>query len=324
MSSDVRTHPLRHAADHADIVSLHTASGAEIELMRTWYRTQVFPRHTHDYFTLGVMLHGVGTLWYRGADRTTQRGDVVVIPPGEVHTGGLGRGTGILSYLAVHLPPDVLAAAAAAQGIRGGRAPDFASVIIHDPAVGAALRRLDAVMRTAHDTNAAVPARDGEPVERMDDGAADDALSAAIGLLVRRHARPVSSASDTPPSPTREPNLVRIAREIIEDCYAENAQTSLRALARRAGVTPFHLVRIFTQTLGLSPHRYLVQTRIRRASEFLARGVPSSFVAAMTGFVDQSHLTTQFKRYVGTTPASYQRCVGPSAHAETARRAAEY
>lgn len=232
-----------------------------------------------------------------------------MIPPGEVHTGGLGRGKVILSYLAVHLPADILATAADAQGVRGGRAPDFASVIIHDPAVGAALRRLDAVMRTTHDPKGGMPPRDGETAERMDDGAADDALSVAIGLLVRRHACAVSSASETPPSPTREPNLVRIAREIIEDCYAENAQTSLRALARRAGVTPFHLVRIFTQTMGLSPHRYLVQTRIRRASEFLARGVPSSFVAAMTGFVDQSHLTTQFKRYVGTTPASYQRCM---------------
>jgi AraC-like DNA-binding protein len=41
----------------------------------------------------------------------------------------------------------------------------------------------------------------------------------------------------------------------------------------------------------------------------LARGLPSSLVAAMTGFVDQSHLTRQFKRYIGTTPALYQRCV---------------
>jgi AraC-like DNA-binding protein len=45
----------------------------------------------------------------------------------------------------------------------------------------------------------------------------------------------------------------------------------------------------------------------------LARGFSSAFVAAVTGFVDQSHLTTHFRRYVGTTPASYQRCLGRSA-----------
>ncbi len=69
-------------------------------------RPQVFPRHMHDCFTVGVMLRGAGTLWYRGANRVTHRGNVVVIPPGEVHTGGVGRGTDVLSYLAVHVPAD--------------------------------------------------------------------------------------------------------------------------------------------------------------------------------------------------------------------------
>jgi AraC-like DNA-binding protein len=144
-------------------------------------------------------------------------------------------------------------------------------------------------------------------MRRVDLATADHALSAALGLLVRRHAETAPSASAR--TPAREPELVRVARDIIEDCYAGNAQTSLRALALQTGVTPFHLVRVFTQAVGLSPHRYLIQTRIRRATQFLASGIPSSFVAAMTGFVDQSHLTTQFKRYVGTTPASYQRSV---------------
>ena len=112
-----------------------------------------------------------------------------------------------------------------------------------------------------------------------------------------------------------EPVVVKTVREIIDDCYADTEQTSLNALAARVGVTPAHLVRLFTETTGLSPHRYVVQTRIRRAEELLASGMSSSFVAAMTGFADQSHLTTQFKRYVGTTPAWYQRCrtIRPSA-----------
>jgi AraC-like DNA-binding protein/quercetin dioxygenase-like cupin family protein len=280
--------------DHAEVAALHTASGASVELMRTWYQTQVFPRHTHEYFTLGVVLRGAGTLRYRGIERMTHRGDVVVIPPGEVHTGGLGRDAHVLSYLAVHVPADVLATCADAEGFRGGRAPDFSSPIIHDQGVGAELRRLDVVIGTTQGASAA----------------ADDALSAAIGLLVRRHAdgAPVSAAR----APARVPEFVRLVREIIDDSYADNALTSLESLARRAGVTSFHLVRVFTEAMGLSPHRYVVQTRVRRARQLLARGVPSSFVAAMTGFVDQSHLTTQFKRYVGTTPALYQRSVAPT------------
>ncbi|HEY2162424.1 MAG TPA: helix-turn-helix transcriptional regulator [Gemmatimonadaceae bacterium] len=86
-------------------------------------------------------------------------------------------------------------------------------------------------------------------------------------------------------------------------------RTSLKALSLHTGVFPFHLVRVFTRAVGLSPHQYLVQTRIRHATRLLAQGVPCSFVAAMTGFADQSHLTTQFKRHLSITPASYQRCL---------------
>src|SRR3954471_11407695 len=83
--------------DRADAVAVRTTSGAAIELMRTSYRTQVFPRHTHEYLTVGVVLEGVGAIWYRGANRTTRQGDVVVIPPGEVHTGSVGTGATFLS-----------------------------------------------------------------------------------------------------------------------------------------------------------------------------------------------------------------------------------
>ena len=299
MAPAQRSHRADSRVDHADIVVLHTASGTRIELMRASYQRQVFPRHAHEYFTLGVVLRGTGTLWHRGAERMAYRGDVVVIPPGEIHTGGPARGAGGLSYVALHLPDDVFAIHDGARRFHGGCVPDFAVAVIRDPAIGAELRRLDAAIRAAQVGNVA------------DDGTADDALCSAIGLLLSRHAEAARENEITVPA--REPDLVRVTREVIADCYADKSQTSLRALACRAGVTPCHLVRVFTRTVGLSPHRYLVQTRVRRASQLLARGFPSAFVAAVTGFVDQSHLTTHFKRYVGTTPASYQRCLGRGA-----------
>ncbi len=284
--------------DHADIVSLDTASGDRAELMRTSYQRQVFPRHSHDYFTLGLMLRGAGTLWHRGAEHIAYRGDVVVIPPGEIHTGGQTRGTTVLSYLAVHLSTKLFAAYASADESGGERVPYLSAGIIRDKIVAAQLRRLDLVMRGVQGAAA------------IDDGIVDDALHAAIAQLLRHGETPLSSPSL---ARTREPEFVRIVREVIADCYADNTQTSLRALAVQVGVTTSHLVRVFTHSVGLSPHQYLLQMRVSRASTLLAQGVQLSFVAAMTGFVDQSHLTTQFKRFVGTTPASYQRSVSARA-----------
>src|SRR5690348_8854131 len=103
--------------DRADVVVVELA-GAHVEVLRTVYRTQRFSRHSHDAYTLGVGLRGVGSIWHRGATHMRRHQDVVVIPPGEVHTGGVGPDSDVLSYLAVYVPADVMSACAHANGVR--------------------------------------------------------------------------------------------------------------------------------------------------------------------------------------------------------------
>jgi AraC-like DNA-binding protein/mannose-6-phosphate isomerase-like protein (cupin superfamily) len=269
--------------DRAEIASLPTSFGP-VEIMRTSYRQQTFSKHSHDYWTVGVMLEGRGTLWYRGAEHVSAAGDVVVIPPDEIHTGGVGRGAEVLSYLALHVPPSLLSAAAA-HAVPDAERIAILSPVVQNPVVAALLHRLG-----AHASS--------------NDGSTIDAL---LTRLLQSLLAPASSVTPTVAQPAlTTPHFVRAARDIIEACYADSSRTSLGALSRSTGVTPFHLVREFTASTGLSPHRYLVQTRVRRASDLLATGMPVSLVAASTGFADQSHLTTQFKRYVGMTPAAYR------------------
>ena len=265
--------------DRAELAYLPTSLGEPVEVMRVSYRRQSFPRHSHDYYTIGVMLGGRGTMWYRGAEHLSVAGDVVLIPPGEIHTGEVARDADVFSYLALHAPPSLVAAAAAENGMAEGAVAAFRSPVIRDGAIAAALCRLGALMKS------------------KDVSAIDDLLTQLIGALVT----PALADSHSPTLPP----FVRRAMSIIEASYADPTRTSLLALSRSTGVTPFHLVREFTASTGLSPHRYLVQTRVRRACELLSTGMSVSLVAASTGFADQSHLTTQFKRYVGMTPAAY-------------------
>jgi AraC-like DNA-binding protein/quercetin dioxygenase-like cupin family protein len=285
------TAPENTESDRAEVVAFRSPSGAPVEVMRTWYRTQSFPRHTHEYFTVGVMLSGIGTLWSRGTTHTLRRGDVVIIPPGEVHTGGLGGTDDVLSYLAMHVPDDVVSLCASTYDAPPPAVHASHALAIRDRAIATELRRLDNAM-------------DG----RIDRRAADDAVTRTIDLVVGRLLR--QHAGDDNRSARSQPGFVQRVQTIIEDCYADGTRMSLLSLAAEAGVTPFHLVRAFTRAVGLSPHRYVTQTRVRRARALLAAGMSPSFVAASTGFVDQSHLTTQFRRYVGTTPAAYQRARG--------------
>jgi AraC-like DNA-binding protein/mannose-6-phosphate isomerase-like protein (cupin superfamily) len=296
--------------DQARIVKVGSGFGKNVEVLRTAYQSQTFARHTHDTYTLGLVLGGAGTFWCRGAERLASKGDVVVIPPGEVHTGSVGTGVDSLSYLAVYLPVELAAMHAEAAGARSGKAPEFGAVVLRDPTVRRAYRTLDRAIVSADSLHRGRVSRDAGAAADFDDGAVEEAVSVAITELIRRHAQQrTPDTLERGRGIVRESRIVRVVRDVLEDSYAKADETSLHALAQRTGVTPFRVIRAFREATGLAPHQYLVQVRVERARQFLADGAVPSLVAAMTGFVDQSHLTYHFKRHLGITPGSYRRCV---------------
>jgi len=82
---------------------------------------------------------------------------------------------------------------------------------------------------------------------------------------------------------------------------------ALQELARVVNLSPFHLARVFRQTVGLPPHAYQTRLRLVQAKTLLAQGYDVGFVASETGFCDQSHFTQQFKRHYQVTPGSYRK-----------------
>ncbi len=79
---------------------------------------------------------------------------------------------------------------------------------------------------------------------------------------------------------------------------------SMESLARLAGVLTHQFARAFKRRVGQSPHQYVLQRRIDAARQLLAAGEHSiADISYATGFSSQSHMTTTFKRELGTTPA---------------------
>jgi AraC family transcriptional regulator len=77
---------------------------------------------------------------------------------------------------------------------------------------------------------------------------------------------------------------------------------NVATLAGIAGRSPFHFTRIFTRSVGISPHRYVVHLRLQRAVELLREGDAGfAEIAARTGFADQSHLSRWVRRAFGVT-----------------------
>ena len=79
-------------------------------------------------------------------------------------------------------------------------------------------------------------------------------------------------------------------------------------LAAVAGVSTSHFAKAFRQSVGETPHRFIVRQRVEHAQKLL-RGEGSeinlSEAAFQAGFSSQSHLTRCFRAVCGLTPGEF-------------------
>ena len=84
-------------------------------------------------------------------------------------------------------------------------------------------------------------------------------------------------------------------------------EIGLDELAQVACFSTFHFSRVFANTMGLPPHRYLSQLRLERAKTLLAlRRTSIAEVALASCFSSQSSFTRAFRRATGVTPMAYR------------------
>jgi len=78
-------------------------------------------------------------------------------------------------------------------------------------------------------------------------------------------------------------------------------------MAAPLGLDPFTFARRFKLGTGMTPHQYVIRCRIRRAMRLLARGeLTLAEIALEVGCACQSHLTTLFRKHLGTTPGAFR------------------
>ena len=79
-------------------------------------------------------------------------------------------------------------------------------------------------------------------------------------------------------------------------------------VARELGLSPDYFRHVFTEKYGMGPRQFLVQTRLQRAAELLAHsGLPTKEIASQCGFTTDRYFCTSFRRFTGTTPASFRK-----------------
>jgi AraC family transcriptional regulator len=96
--------------------------------------------------------------------------------------------------------------------------------------------------------------------------------------------------------------------EFIDDNLAR--ALPLSELSAEAHMSPYHFSRLFKESTGVPPHRFVVQRRIDRACALLLEGHLSiDAIARAVGFRTRSHFSMMFHRLTGTPPTVY-RAVG--------------
>ena len=82
----------------------------------------------------------------------------------------------------------------------------------------------------------------------------------------------------------------------------------LEGAAKEAALSCFHFLRVFANVLGVTPHQYLVRSRLRHAAGLLAaEGRSITDVALDVGFADLSNFVRTFHRAAGVSPRAFRR-----------------
>lgn len=257
-----------------------------LELLQATYVQQHFAKHMHECFAIGVIERGVLKFHYRGENWMAPAGSVNLAIPGEAHDGSAGSKEG-WTYRMFYLDPLLLAQAVhELSGIRK-QSPSFTAGIIQDAFLAEQVRDVHRLLEVG-----------GLPLLEQ-----EERLFMLLTLFISRHA----DHGFTCKRVGKEPQAVKLARGFLEENYTENV--SVKDLARRCHLSPFHFIRVFKAHTGIPPYLYLKQVRMKKAKVLLAKRLSIAAIAHEIGFTDQSHFSRQFKQMTGITPHQYSNII---------------
>jgi AraC-like DNA-binding protein len=268
------------------------ASAPGVERAEVYLSTCAFEPHRHDTYAIGITTAGVQTFRYRGTLRVSLPGQLAILHPDETHDGAAGTDDGF-GYRVLYIAPELVR-----DALDGGPLPFVA----------------DPVQKPTQATRLLVS------LLTESDGPVSDLARVEIAATIADALRTLSGRRDDG-RVTIDVRAVELARDYLAAHARE--QTRASTLEEITGTDRFTLARHFRRALGTSPDRYRTMRRLALARTAIENGLPLAQAAAHAGFSDQSHMTRQFRRTYGLTPARWTALTaairGPGTTARTAR-----
>lgn len=255
-----------------------------LELLRATYYTHEFTPHYHDGFAIGVIQKGAQKVKYRRANIIMPEGTVCVLNPNEIHTGKPATEAG-WAYRMFYPDVEILKEISSEIAEYESDVPFFSKTVIKDDILLNQILKMHILFEDKNTPKLVLQSVFHSTVANIIIKYAD------IHVLKRE--------------PPQVHSSVEKARDYIEAFYFQDI--TLKELSNIACLSPFHLLRIFKQAIGIPPHVYLLHKRIEKAKELLLKGINIASIAYETGFADQSHLTNTLRSFVGVTPNQFRK-----------------
>jgi AraC-like DNA-binding protein len=146
----------------------------------------------------------------------------------------------------------------------------------------------------------------GELAQAAADGRSDVGLDEVGQVFASRFVEVVSGRPHKPVATPARDRRRAVETALWIDAHSHQ-QIDLEQAAGQAGISPFHFLRLFSSVLGVTPHQYLVRSRLRHAARLLAdNDISITDVAYDVGFGDLSNFVRTFHRAAGVSPRRFR------------------
>ncbi|HEX7683048.1 MAG TPA: AraC family transcriptional regulator [Trinickia sp.] len=261
----------------------HIAEMPGLVLGTAQFTTFSFDRHFHLDYHIGLVTGGVQRQRFRGKTVLIGPGCISLMPPGEIHDGVIESDRGY-TLRTFRLSSDLLGSVA--EEVSGAhREPELAGALLEDPELAMQFVRLFEVMRTS-----------GEGASI----AVQSEWLRLMNLMLTRSRAIVPQRTTGALSPAQW-------QRVKDYCFAHlSEKITLDALAQLCDLGRFQFLRQFKQTIGMTPHAWLLRLRLEQACALLSRSSHTiAEVAQGVGFYDQSHFNRAFRQAFGVAPSNY-------------------
>jgi AraC-like DNA-binding protein len=244
-----------------------------------------FEKHTHDTYSVGIMLSGYSFFSRENKKEILHSGKVFIANPEEVHNCECGKDCDDWVYANIYPSVALMEELYMELGGDSSKVPIFPDACVEDSPLAQNLQTLFGKIIANN--------------EMLDlEASLVEILSQLILENADKRGKKLNSFEDISPK--------EIARTLE---YLESAKDlnsiSVKELAKVAGYSQYHFIRVFKQIVGMTPYAYAAQLRVLRARNMLLKGVPIVDSAQESGFSDQAHMTREFKKIFGVTPGKF-------------------